>query len=44
MSDQDKKSARRKRTQAWLVAGVIVLIVLLFFWADIVDMMGGGMD
>lgn len=39
---QERKRINRKRAQTWIVIGVVVLIVLLFFWVDIADLLGWG--
>lgn len=39
---QERRIRNRKRTQTWLVIGVVVLVVLLFFWVDIADLLGWG--
>lgn len=45
MSNQEyRKRHGRRKARIWIVAGVIVLILLLFFWVDIVELLGGGLD
>lgn len=39
---QERRARNRRRAQIWLIAGVVVLITLLFFWVDIADMLGWG--
>ena len=39
---EERRIRNRKRTQTWLVIGVVVLVVLLFFWVDIADLLGWG--
>ena len=42
----DKEMRQRKpwhrKTSTWIAVGVVILIVLLFFWVDIADIMGAG--
>lgn len=45
MNDQEyRKRHGRRKTQMWIATCVIVLILLLFFWTDIVELLGGGLD
>lgn len=45
MSNQEyRKKHGRRKTRIWIAAGVIGLIMLLFLWADIVELLGGGLD
>lgn len=39
---EDRKRRNRKRTQIWVVTGIVVLILLLFLWVDFADIMGWG--
>ena len=39
---EERRIRNHKRTQTWLVIGVVVLVVLLFFWVDIADLLGWG--
>lgn len=39
---QARRVRNRKRTQTLLVVGVVILVVLLFFWVDIADLLGWG--
>lgn len=40
MTDQDRRYHRRKKSNAWIVVGVIVLIILLIVWLTIADIWG----
>lgn len=38
----NRKKKWHKRKSTWLAIGVVVLIVLLFLWVDVADIMGAG--
>lgn len=44
MNDKERRERKplHRRKSTWLVVGVVILIILLFFWVDIADIMGAG--
>lgn len=41
-SEYKKRKPWHQRGRVWAVIGVVVLIILLFFWLDIADLSGAG--
>lgn len=44
MNDKElsKKKPWHKKSSTWITIGVVILVVLLFLWVDIADIMGAG--
>lgn len=38
--DREKSLRKKSKTDVWLVAGLIVLIVLLLIWLTVADLLG----
>lgn len=45
-NDRENRSSKpfHKKASTWIAIGAIILIVLLLFWGNIVDIAGGGAD
>ncbi len=44
MNDKKVKQRRswQRKSATWIAIGAVVLILLLLFWVDVVDVLGGG--